>query len=220
MWAGAKARGCGLPLRLRRLRRAAARIQHSWAPKQLVPSLTGAQTALVVHATVRIQSGPCKWRMHNKCRLNPFPMLVTSDVTRVCGPSIIAPRAAADRPSGTVDRVWVPTKYTKPLSPTARRRTRPLPPRRAEWPPRRPSETSRHRTVKSRLRDGYACYRSRHGARGSRVGGGSGTEAEIAPIRHFSCLDFASACPRDGPQNGPAVRIHGIGSGRPHVEIG
>ena len=39
------------------------------------------------------------------------------------------PRAAADRPIGTVDRVWVPTKYTKPLSTTARRRTRPLPPR-------------------------------------------------------------------------------------------
>ena len=62
-----------------------------------------------------------------------------------------------------------------------------------EWPRRRPSETSRHRTAKSRLRDGYACYGSRHGARGSHVGGGSGTEAEIAPIRHFSCLDFASA---------------------------
>ena len=56
-----------------------------------------------------------------------------------------------------------------------------------EWPRRRSSETSRHRTAKSRLRDGYACYRSRHGAHGSHVGCGSGTEAEIAPIRHGQC---------------------------------
>ena len=88
-----------------------------------------------------------------------------------------------------------------------------------EWPRRRPSEASRHRTAKSRLRDGYACYRSRHGAHGSHVGRGSGTEAEIAPIRHFSCLDFASACPRDGPQKCSAARNHGIGSGRPQVDF-
>ena len=94
-------------------------------------------------------------------------------------------------------------KYTKPLSTTAQHSTTAS----LEWPRRRPSETSRHRTAKSRLRDGYACYGSRHGARGSHVGRGSGTEAEIAPIRHFSCLDFASACPRDGPQKCSAVLV-------------
>ena len=52
--------------------------------------------------------------------LSPFPPLHLDGI-RIRATVASAPRAAADRPRGTVDRVWVPTKYTKPLSPTARR---------------------------------------------------------------------------------------------------
>ena len=62
--------------------------------------------------------------------LNPFPTLFdySSRVIGIYATVASPPRAVTDRSSGTVDQVWVPTKYTKPLSTTARRRTRPLPP--------------------------------------------------------------------------------------------
>ena len=53
-------------------------------------------------------------------------MLITSDMIRISGPSLSSPRLAADRTRGTVGRVWSRTKYTKPLSPTARHHTRTL----------------------------------------------------------------------------------------------
>ena len=72
--------------------------------------------------------------------VNPFPTLLSFKDSRICATLATAPRPAADRPRGTVARVWTGTKYPRPGMVTARRSTRLLrsglaPKDTAEWHP-------------------------------------------------------------------------------------
>jgi len=81
------------------------------------------------HPRSKEQSGECEQGPHADCglptprcintlgavapvatRVSGYTSLVMLSMTRICATVASSPRVAADRPRGTVDRVWVPTK--------------------------------------------------------------------------------------------------------------
>ena len=118
--------------------------------------------------------------------VNPFPTLVTSDVTRICETVPTPPRAAGDRPRAPRYMVWIGTMDPYPKRPHSRRRPRP-PCLRS-----RPRRCRRRRPVtvrwKSMSRDRNARSDRRHGLCVMQVSHADDAVAEIPRVRYFSRL--------------------------------